>query len=74
MTDNDVEQEGLDAAEEAVDEEPDPGAGPAADQDAEPVEGGPLLPRGDVVEVAVVVRAGLDRVRPGWHADGFEPG
>ncbi|QSG01900.1 30S ribosomal protein S2 [Natranaeroarchaeum sulfidigenes] len=41
MTENDVEQEGLDAAEEAVDEEPDPGAGPAADQDAESVEEAP---------------------------------
>ncbi len=39
MTENDVPQEeGLDAAEEAIDEEPAEGAGPAADQDdVEPV-------------------------------------
>ena len=40
MTDNDAEQEGLDAAQEEVDQEPEPGAGPAAEPDeAEPVEG-----------------------------------
>ncbi len=39
MTENDVPQEGLDAADEAIDEEPAEGAGPAADQDdVEPVE------------------------------------
>jgi small subunit ribosomal protein S2 len=40
MTDNDAEQEGLDAAQEEVDQEPEAGAGPAAAADeAEPVEG-----------------------------------
>ncbi|MFC7114510.1 30S ribosomal protein S2 [Natronoarchaeum sp. GCM10025703] len=39
MTENDVEQEGLDAAEEAVDEEPEGGA--AAEPDAEPAEEAP---------------------------------
>jgi small subunit ribosomal protein S2 len=40
MTDNDAEQEGLDAAQEEVDQEPGAGAGPAAAADeAEPVEG-----------------------------------
>jgi small subunit ribosomal protein S2 len=38
MADNDTDQEGLDAAEEAVDPEPAEGAGPAADTDAEPAE------------------------------------
>ncbi|MFC6718855.1 30S ribosomal protein S2 [Natrialbaceae archaeon GCM10025810] len=38
MTDNDAQQEGLDAAEEEIDEEPAEGAGPAADaaEDVEP--------------------------------------
>ena len=39
MTENDAEQEGLDAAEEEVDPEPAAGAGPAAEaEDAEPAE------------------------------------
>jgi len=39
MADNDTEQEGLDATEEKVDQEPAAGAGPAADDDAaEPAE------------------------------------
>ncbi|PSQ28939.1 30S ribosomal protein S2 [Halobacteriales archaeon QS_9_68_17] len=38
MADNDTDQEGLDAAKEAVDPEPAEGAGPAADTDAEPAE------------------------------------
>jgi small subunit ribosomal protein S2 len=39
MTENDATQEGLDAAEEAIDEEPAEGAGPAADaDDVEPVD------------------------------------
>ncbi|WP_247001283.1 30S ribosomal protein S2 [Halosolutus gelatinilyticus] len=39
MTDNDASQEGLDAAESEIDEEPAEGAGPAADQNgAEPVD------------------------------------
>jgi len=40
MTDNDATQEGLDAAEEDVDEEPAEGAGPAAEpaEDVEPVD------------------------------------
>ncbi|MFC4541504.1 30S ribosomal protein S2 [Halosolutus amylolyticus] len=38
MTDNDPSQEGLDAAEEEIDEEPAEGAGPAADADVEPVD------------------------------------
>ncbi|MEY7848160.1 30S ribosomal protein S2 [Natrarchaeobius sp. A-rgal3] len=40
MTDNDATQEGLDAAEEEIDEEPAEGAGPAAepDEDVEPVD------------------------------------
>ncbi|WP_135534145.1 MULTISPECIES: 30S ribosomal protein S2 [Halostella] len=39
MTENDAEQEGLDAAEEEVDPEPAEGAGPAAQtEDAEPAE------------------------------------
>ncbi|SDC45409.1 30S ribosomal protein S2 [Natrinema hispanicum] len=35
MTDNDATQEGLDAAEEEIDEEPAEGAGPAAEEDVE---------------------------------------
>ncbi|SFS55090.1 30S ribosomal protein S2 [Halostagnicola kamekurae] len=40
MTDNDAQQEGLDAAEEEIDEEPAEGAGPAADpaDDVEPAD------------------------------------
>ncbi|MWV40228.1 30S ribosomal protein S2 [Natrialba sp. INN-245] len=40
MTDNDATQEGLDAAEEEIDEEPAEGAGPAAEpnEDVEPVD------------------------------------
>ncbi|MCU4971610.1 30S ribosomal protein S2 [Halobacteria archaeon AArc-m2/3/4] len=40
MTDNDAQQEGLDAAEEEIDEEPAEGAGPAAEpaEDVEPVD------------------------------------
>ncbi|QFU81077.1 30S ribosomal protein S2 [Natronorubrum aibiense] len=40
MTDNDATQEGLDAAEDEIDEEPAEGAGPAADpaDDVEPVD------------------------------------
>ncbi|RKD94958.1 30S ribosomal protein S2 [Halopiger aswanensis] len=38
MTDNDTTQEGLDAAEEEIDEEPAEGAGPAAEEDVEPVD------------------------------------
>lgn len=40
MTENDAQQEGLDAAEEEIDEEPAEGAGPAADpaDDVEPVD------------------------------------
>ncbi|PGF17801.1 30S ribosomal protein S2 [Natrinema sp. CBA1119] len=38
MTENDATQEGLDAAEEEIDEEPAEGAGPAAEEDVEPVD------------------------------------
>ncbi|OLZ40817.1 30S ribosomal protein S2 [Natrinema saccharevitans] len=38
MTENDATQEGLDAAEEDIDEEPAEGAGPAAEEDVEPVD------------------------------------
>ncbi|NUB92803.1 30S ribosomal protein S2 [Haloterrigena sp. SYSU A558-1] len=38
MTDNDATQEGLDAAEEEIDEEPAEGPGPAAEEDVEPVD------------------------------------
>ncbi|MDS0474949.1 30S ribosomal protein S2 [Natrinema sp. 1APR25-10V2] len=38
MTENDATQEGLDAAEENIDEEPAEGAGPAAEEDVEPVD------------------------------------
>ncbi|ELZ09786.1 30S ribosomal protein S2 [Natrinema thermotolerans DSM 11552] len=38
MTENDATQEGLDAAEEDIDEEPAEGAGPAAEEDVEPID------------------------------------
>ncbi|WP_254524085.1 30S ribosomal protein S2 [Natrinema caseinilyticum] len=38
MTENDATQEGLDAAEEEIDEEPAEGAGPAAEEDVEPAD------------------------------------
>ncbi|WP_306059563.1 30S ribosomal protein S2 [Natronococcus wangiae] len=38
MTDNDATQDGLDAAEEEIDEEPAEGPGPAAEEDVEPVD------------------------------------
>ena len=38
MTDDNATQEGLDAAEEEIDEEPAEGAGPAAEEDVEPVD------------------------------------
>ncbi|QLG48230.1 30S ribosomal protein S2 [Natrinema halophilum] len=47
MTENDATQEGLDAAEDEIDEEPAKGAGPAAEEDVEPVDEQPTDAEGE---------------------------